>query len=123
MKHKILIVDDEIPIQKVLGEILSSEGYDVEVAKDGLDCLSKLKEMEFDLVLLDIKLPKMDGVEALERIVKQYENLPVIMISGLGTKDDGIIELIKKGAFAFIPKPFDLTLFRESIESALNLNT
>src|SRR5210317_803955 len=98
---KILIVDDEASIRKTLREILEFEKYEVDEAVDGLDCLVKLKQSEYDVVIMDIKMPKMDGLEALERVQLLVPDTPVIMISGHADINTAV-EAVKKGAFDFI---------------------
>src|SRR5690606_20169859 len=104
---KILIVDDESSIRRTLREILEYEKYQIEEATDGLDCLVKLKQGQYDVIILDIKMPKMDGIETLERIQILCPDIPVIMISGHANIDTAV-EAVKKGAFDFISKPPEL---------------
>ncbi len=115
----VLIVDDEQSIRNTLREILEYEKFEVDEAEDGLDCISKLKKDEFDVVILDIKMPKMDGMEALERIQEINAEIPVIMISGHATIDTAV-EAVKKGAFDFIAKPPDLNRMLITIRNALD---
>ncbi len=116
---KILITDDEGSIRRTLKEILQHEKYEVEEAADGLDCLAKVKQTRYDVILLDIKMPKMDGMETLERIQEVTPDTPVIMISGHGTIDTAV-EAVKKGAFDFISKPPDLNRLLITIRNALD---
>ena len=81
---KILIVDDEPAIRRTLKDILESEKYKVDEATDGLDCLIKVKRTKYDVIISDIKMPKMDGMEALQRLELVAPDVPVIMISGHG---------------------------------------
>ncbi|MCY7327842.1 MAG: response regulator, partial [Saprospiraceae bacterium] len=115
---KILVVDDEVPIRRTLRDILEFEGYDVDEATDGLDCVSKIQREKFDVVIMDIKMPKMDGIEALERLQILSPETPVIMVSGLGTIDTAV-EAVKKGAFDFISKPPDLNRMLITVRNAL----
>jgi len=115
---KILIVDDEMPIRRTLREILEFEGYDVDEASDGLECVSKIQKDKFDVVIMDIKMPKMDGIEALERLQILSPETPVIMVSGHGTIDTAV-EAVKKGAFDFISKPPDLNRMLITVRNAL----
>jgi DNA-binding NtrC family response regulator len=123
---KILIVDDEMPIRRTLRDILEFEGYEVDEATDGLECVSKVQKEKFDVVITDIKMPKMDGIEALERLQILSPETPVIMVSGHGTIDTAV-EAVKKGAFDFISKPPDLNRMlitvRNAIERADLVNT
>ena len=97
---KILIVDDEGSIRNTLKDILEFEKYEVNEASDGLECLVKLKKDKYDVIIMDIKMPKMDGMEALERIQLLAPDTPVIMISGHASIDTAV-EAVKKGAFDF----------------------
>lgn len=116
---KVLIVDDEGAIRRTLKEILQFEKYEVEEAADGLECLVKLKQRSFDVILLDIKMPKMDGMEALERIQELAPDTPVVMISGHGTIETAV-EAVKKGAFDFLSKPPDLNRLLITLRNALD---
>ncbi len=118
----ILIVDDEISIRRTLRDILEYEGYKVDEAGDGMEGLVKIKQNKYDAVLLDIKMPNLDGMEALDRILMMSQDLPVIMISGHGTIDTAV-EAVKKGAFDFISKPPDLNRMLISIRNALDKNS
>lgn len=115
---KILIVDDEVPIRRTLRDILEFEGYDVEEAADGLECIAKVQKEKFDVIITDIKMPKMDGIEALERLQILSPETPVIMVSGHGTIDTAV-EAVKKGAFDFISKPPDLNRMLITVRNAL----
>lgn len=116
---KILIVDDEAAIRRTLREILQFEKYDVDEAADGLEGLVKVKQKSYDVILLDIKMPKMDGMEALERIQELAPDTPVIMISGHGTIETAV-EAVKKGAFDFLSKPPDLNRLLITVRNALD---
>src|SRR5690606_9465906 len=100
----ILIIDDEKAIRKTLGEILSYEGYKIEEASDGEEGLKKYREKTYDVVLCDIKMPKVDGIEFLEKARQINSDIPIIMISGHGTIETAV-EAVKKGAFDYIAKP------------------
>jgi DNA-binding NtrC family response regulator len=115
---KILIVDDEKSVRETLREMLEYEGYEVEEADSGLHALDLFSQHSFDVVLCDIKMPGMDGMELLDKILQSYD-IPVIMISGHGTIDTAV-DAIKKGAFDFIIKPFDLNRLLISIRNALD---
>ena len=95
MPAKILVVDDEQSIRRTLREILEFEKYQVDEAADGLDCLAKLKTSKYDVVICDIKMPKMDGMEALERIQILSPDTPVVMISGHANIDTAV-DAVKK---------------------------
>ena len=118
----ILIIDDEKAIRQALREILEHEGHKVEDAEDGVSGLDRAKKGKFDLVLCDIKMPKMDGIEVLEKLQAHNEELPVVMISGHGTIDTAV-DALKKGAFDFIQKPPDINRILVSVRNALDRST
>lgn len=116
---RILIVDDDSSIRRTLREILEFESYTVDESTDGLDCLVKLKNQSYDVVILDIKMPRMDGMEAIERIQSLHADTPVVMISGHANIDTAV-EAVKKGAFDFIQKPPDLNRLLITIRNAMD---
>lgn len=116
---KILIVDDEQSIRRTLREILEFEQYEVEEAADGMECLVKLKRTQYDVLIMDIKMPKMDGMEALERVRILAPDTPVLMISGHANIDTAV-ETVKKGAFDFISKPPDLNRLLITVRNAMD---
>jgi two-component system, NtrC family, nitrogen regulation response regulator NtrX len=113
----VLIIDDEKAIRKTLSEILSYEGYRIEEAGDGEEGLRKFREKEYDVILCDIKMPKMDGIEFLEKAKAANPDIPVIMISGHGTIETAV-EAVKKGAYDYISKPPDLNRLLITIRNA-----
>ncbi len=113
----ILIIDDEKAIRKTLSEILSFEGYKIEEASDGEEGLRKFSEKTFDIVLCDIKMPKLDGIEFLEKAKLVNPDTPIIMISGHGNIDTAV-EAVKKGAFDYISKPPDLNRLLITLRNA-----
>jgi DNA-binding NtrC family response regulator len=115
----ILIIDDEEAIRNALRDILEMEDYEVEEAKDGIDALSKIKQNSYDAIICDIKMPKMDGMEVLERAQIICPDVPIIMISGHGDIDTAV-ETVKKGAFDYISKPPDLNRLLITIRNALD---
>jgi len=115
---KILIIDDEKAIRNALRDILEHEKHKVEEAEDGASGLEKAKKGKFDVVLCDIKMPKMDGMELLEKLLAHDDSIPVVMISGHGSIDTAV-EAIKKGAFDFIQKPPDLNRILVTLRNAL----
>ncbi|HZJ37401.1 MAG TPA: sigma-54 dependent transcriptional regulator [Gillisia sp.] len=118
---KILIIEDEAAIRRVLVKILSEENntYLVEEAEDGLVGMEKIKDDEYDLVLCDIKMPKMDGIEVLEAIRKIKPEVPVVMLSGHGDLDTAV-NTMKLGAFDYISKPPDLNRLLNTVRNALD---
>ncbi|WP_166975365.1 sigma-54-dependent transcriptional regulator [Rhodocaloribacter litoris] len=114
----ILVVDDEASIRRTLREILEYEGFAVEEAEHGEEALAKLRAGRYDLVLLDVKMPKRDGMEVLAVIAEETPEQPVVMISGHGTIETAV-EATKLGAFDFIEKPPDLNRLLVTIRNAL----
>ena len=119
MTPSILIVDDESPIRNALREILELEDYKVEEAKDGVEAINLAKKNKYDVIICDIKMPKMDGMEVLEKLSILSPDTPVIMISGHGNIDTAV-DAVKKGAFDFISKPPDLNRLLITIRNALD---
>src|SRR5215210_2379458 len=113
----ILIIDDERAIRKTLNEILGFEGYKIEEAGDGEEGLKKFQSAAYDLVLCDIKMPKVDGLEFLSKATAINPDVPIIMISGHGTIETAV-EAVKKGAFDYISKPPDLNRLFITIRNA-----
>jgi DNA-binding NtrC family response regulator len=118
----ILIIDDEKAIRKTLSEILSYEGYKIDEAGDGEEGLKKVKEKEYDVILCDIKMPKIDGIEFLEKAKEVSPDIPIIMISGHGTIETAV-EAVKKGAYDYISKPPDLNRLLITIRNAMDKTT
>jgi two-component system nitrogen regulation response regulator NtrX len=118
---KILIIEDEAAIRRVLTKILSEENetYKVEEAEDGQQGLEKIKNDDYDLVLCDIKMPKMDGVEVLEAVKKIKPEIPMVMISGHGDLETAI-HTMRLGAFDYISKPPDLNRLLNTVRNALD---
>ena len=119
---KILIIEDESAIRRVLTKIISEENdaYNVEEAEDGLEGIEKIMNGDYDLILCDIKMPKMDGVEVLEKIKKIKPEIPVVMISGHGDLDTAV-NTMRLGAFDYISKPPDLNRLLNTVRNALDL--
>ena len=114
---KILVIDDERSIRNSMKDILSFEGHEVSLAENGMEGLVAVKTEKPELVFCDIKMPKMEGIEVLQRIKEFTSEIPVIMISGHGTIDTAI-DAIKKGAYDFIEKPLDLNRILITIKNA-----
>jgi len=119
--NQILVIDDDRPIRSTLREILEFEKFKVVEAEDGVEGLKMAEENEIDLVLCDIKMPKMDGIEVLEKLQELKKDLPVVMISGHGNIETAV-EAIKLGAFDFIAKPLDLNRLLVTVRNALDRN-
>jgi len=118
---RILVIEDEAAIRRVLVKILSEENdtYKVEEAEDGLSGIEKIKKEDFDLILCDIKMPKMDGVEVLEATKKIKPEIPIVMISGHGDLDTAV-NTMRLGAFDYISKPPDLNRLLNTVRNALD---
>jgi DNA-binding NtrC family response regulator len=114
---KILIIDDERSIRNSLKEILMDEGYDVDVAENGVQGCSMVEKEKYDVIFCDIKMPEMDGMEVLDRLSKMGIDAAIVMISGHGDIDTAV-DCIKKGAFDFIQKPLDLNRILITIKNA-----
>jgi len=116
---KVLIVDDERSIRHTLRDILEFEKYEVDEASDGMEALVKIKQNPYDVIILDIKMPKMDGMDALDKIQEIARETPVVMISGHASIDTAV-EAVKKGAFDFISKPPDLNRLLITLRNAMD---
>jgi len=117
-KKQVLIVDDEVNLRKILAAQLSSAGYDVMLAEDGEQGLQMLKDNHIDLVVTDLKMPKVDGMQLLREALREDPTLPVVMITAHGTVDTAV-EALKLGAFDYLTKPFDKDEVRQIVAKAL----
>lgn len=115
---RILIVDDEISIAESFNMVLLNDNFEIDTSLDGLDALKKIRQKDYDLIFLDIKMPKMDGIEVLEKMMEFNRDLIVIMISGHATIETAV-ESTKKGAYDFLEKPFGLDELDIKIKNAL----
>ncbi|MCT4645639.1 MAG: sigma-54 dependent transcriptional regulator [Carboxylicivirga sp.] len=115
---KILVIDDQRSIRNTLKDILEYENHSVDLAEDGEQGLEQFKANKYDVILCDIKMPNVDGMEVLDKIHEQNRDAPVIMISGHGNIDTAV-EAIKKGAYDFIEKPLDLNRMLVTIRNAI----
>jgi DNA-binding NtrC family response regulator len=119
---KILVIDDERSIRSTLKDILEYEKYEVTEAEDGQKGLELAQKNVYDVIFCDIKMPKMDGIEVLEKILEKNDEVPVVMISGHGNIETAV-ECIKKGAFDYISKPIDLNRLLITVRNALDKKT
>ena len=118
-KSRVLVVDDEEALRTVLGSELSGEGYEVNTASDGDEAISMVQNKKFDLLLLDIKMPKVDGFEVLKFVKKNFPAIKVIMLTGFADLKNAI-ESKKLGAEDFVSKPYDLVDLLTTIERVLS---
>ena len=118
MTAKILVVDDELNMQLVLKALLKKEGYDVATASDGIEALKVLKSGGVAVIVTDLKMPKLDGVGLLERVIRDYPSTPVIIITAHGTIATAV-DALKKGAFDYITKPFERDELKNIIHKAM----
>lgn len=117
---KILIADDEEDILEIIADRLEFYGFDVRTAKDGIQCLEEIGRDVPDLVLLDIRMPEMDGLEVLARLHEEHPDLPVLMVSA--SSDRNVAERsLSKGAFDYLLKPFEPEELKEKVLRALHL--
>jgi DNA-binding NtrC family response regulator len=119
-KLKILIVDDEVNLLKTLSDILSKNGYDVSVARDAHTALRTLEKGGFDIALLDVRMPQMNGVELLEKIKQEHREIEVIIMTAYGTIDTAV-KSIKLGAYAYMLKPLDIDEMLTNIQKIVKL--
>jgi two-component system response regulator AtoC len=117
-KKQVLIVDDEPNLRKILSAQLTRDGYDVMTAEDGEQGLAMLKEHHIDLVITDLRMPKVDGMTLLREALKEDRELPIVMITAHGTVDTAV-EALKIGAFDYLTKPFDKDNVRQTVAKAL----
>ena len=115
----VLVIDDEEALRSVLSEALELEGYEVELAGDGEEGLKRLDQRAFDVVLLDLRMPKKQGLTVLQAVQAEYSSLPVIVISGLA-RDNEFDKAREAGAFACVKKPFDMNELLATVKSALD---
>src|ERR1700683_228714 len=115
---QVLIVDDEPNLRKILSAQLSRDGYDVLTAEDGEKGLAALREHHIDLVITDLKMPKVDGMTLLREALREEPQLPIVMITAHGTVDTAV-EALKIGAFDYLTKPFDKDEVRQIVGKAL----
>ena len=117
-RKQVLIVDDEPNLRKILSAQLTRDGYDVLTAEDGEQGLALLKEHHIDLVVTDLRMPKVDGMTLLRKAHEEDPDLPIVMITAHGTIDTAV-EALKIGAFDYLTKPFDKDEVRQIVAKAL----
>jgi len=120
--YKILVVDDELNMRRVLSAMLEKEGFEVATAADGRDALELLKKEDYAAVVTDLKMPNLDGMELLSRVVRDYPATPVIIITAHGTIATAV-DALKKGAFDYITKPFEQEELKNVARKAVNTHS
>jgi two-component system response regulator AtoC len=120
MGLKVLLVDDEEDILEVIQDRLQAYGFSVVTARTGLEALNKLSQAKFDGIFLDVRMPEMSGIEALEEIRKTDKKIPIIIITSSSTRD-GAIEAIAKGANEYVLKPFEWDELKAKIEKVYHI--
>ena len=120
MQEKILVVDDEQVLRDLANEVLSEEGYSVSLASSGQEALEQMKHKSFDLVIADLKMPGMDGMELLKRIKENDKDVQVILLTSYLSPTTALSSL-EAGAFWYLTKPLDdISVFTEKVKLALN---
>src|SRR5439155_18078254 len=120
MARRVLVVDDEEDIVEVIQDRLEAYGFTVTTAGTGLEALKKLSSEKFDGIFLDVKMPEMGGIEALEEIRKRDKKIPIIIITSSSTRE-AAIEAIAKGASEYVLKPFEWEELKAKIEKVYNI--
>src|SRR5688572_2510824 len=116
-KGTILIADDEANMRKVLAAMLRREGYEVHTVSDGQEALDIMRSTPVDVLLTDLRMPKVDGMELLKRVLEEFEGIPVVMLTAHGSVDTAV-SAMKLGAFDYLSKPFDKDELRLVIKKA-----
>lgn len=117
MSEKVLLVDDEEEFVETLAERMRTRGMDVSTSGSGVDALQLVEDEDFDVVVLDLKMPGIDGLDALKRIKRRRPEIQVVLLTGYATVEKGV-EAIKEGALEFLEKPVDLASLTEAIHKA-----
>ncbi|MGE5423310.1 MAG: response regulator [Ignavibacteriales bacterium] len=118
MASKVLVVDDQNGVRRLLEELFKKEGYEVTAAADGLESLEKVKTSSPDLILMDMKMPNMNGLEASQEIRKINSNIPIIMMTAYG-ETDVAQKALELGVRKYITKPFDILALRDMVREVL----
>lgn len=118
MKGRVLVIDDEAIVRVSCKRVLEPQGYEVEVTERGADALRMLQERQFDIVITDLLMPDMDGLEVLKRIKESWPEMPVIIITGYGTVSTAV-QAVKLGAYDVVEKPFTPETILQVVERAL----
>lgn len=118
MSARILIVDDEEVVLRSCSRILADGGYQIETQPDGIGALRKIGDGHYDLIILDLMMPKMDGLEVLRRVKESHPEIKVIMVTGLA-QEETAVQAMHLGAFGYLPKPFDPDQLNQIVLRAL----
>lgn len=114
---KVLIVDDEVEFADVIAERMRGRGFDVDTANSGADGLERIKEKEYDAIVLDMSMPGLDGIETMKRMLAQDNTLQIIILTGYGSVKKGV-EAVKQGAVDFLEKPADIDALADKVGEA-----
>jgi len=117
MNEKVLLVDDEEEFIETLAERMRDRGMDVSTSNSGANALQLVEDEDFDVVVLDLKMPGIDGLDALKRIKRRRPDIQVVLLTGYATVEKGV-EAIKEGAIEFLEKPVDLSSLTDTIHKA-----
>lgn len=120
MKKKLLIVDDEFNSRTLMAHLLKDEVYSADTAENGIAALEKLKNESFNIVITDIKMPVMDGIELFHKIKEFYPQMPVILFTAYGTIE-AAVKALKEGAFHYLEKPVNFDLLKHTVKQALDI--
>ena len=121
MQDKILLVDDELEILTLFSKVLAKKGYAVSTASNGLEALGKLERDQYSIVITDLKMPEMDGMELLKRVKRNYPEVEVLVLTGFGTIESAV-EAMKKGAFSYFTKPYNIDEVLIELKKIFQLN-
>lgn len=120
MKKKILVVDDDFKIRNLMALMLKDEGYSVSIAEDGISALKALESDEFDVLITDIRMPNMDGIELFNHVKRWYPQMPVIFLTG-STYINAAVKGLKEGTFHYFEKPVDFNLLKRALGHILEM--
>ncbi|MDD4170907.1 MAG: response regulator [Syntrophomonas sp.] len=118
MRGTILIVDDQKGVRRLLEELFKKEGWEVRIAGDGLDAIDKVEEMVPDLILMDVKMPNMNGLEATQEIMLRNPGIPIIMMTAYG-EIEVVKQALEAGVKRCISKPFDIVMLRDMVDKLM----
>jgi len=120
MKKKILVVDDEFNSRTLMAQILQDEGNSVDTAKNGISALKTLENESFDVLITNIRMPIMDGIELFHKVKELYPHMPVILFTDYGTIE-AAVKALKEGAFYYLEKPVNSDLLKHTVKQALDI--